>query len=65
MPGRIEAQNREIATLQVELSDPKLYGSNPDKFTKLSGRLADVMTARDADEELWLVLEMKREALQG
>ena len=65
LPGQIEKQNREIAGLQVELSDPALYGGNPAQFAKLSGRLAEVQTSRDADEELWLALEMKREALES
>src|SRR5215469_10025842 len=65
LPARIEAQNREIAELKEELSDPGLYGRDPPRFTKLSGRLAEVEAARDANEELWLALEMKREALES
>jgi ATP-binding cassette subfamily F protein uup len=63
LPARIEAQNREIAELKEELSDPGLYGRDPARFTKLSDRLAEVEATRDANEELWLALEMKREAL--
>lgn len=65
LPGQIEAQNKQIAALQVELSDPKLYASNAAKFTKLSAQLADITASRDANEELWLALEMKREALES
>lgn len=65
LPARIEAENREIADLKEELSDPGLYGRDPARFAKLSGRLAEVETTRDANEELWLALEMKREALEG
>ena len=64
LPARIEAQNREIAELKEELSDPGLYGRDPARFTKLSGRLAEVAASRDANEELWLALEMKRETLE-
>ena len=65
LPARIETQNREIAELKAELSDSGLYGRDPARFAKLSARLADVEAARDADEELWLALEMKREALES
>ena len=65
LPGRIEAKNREIADLQAELSDPGLYARDPAKFTKLSQRLTEAQGVRDADEELWLALEMKREALES
>jgi ATP-binding cassette subfamily F protein uup len=65
LPDRIETKNREIAALQAELSEPTLYARDPGKFTRLSQRLAKAQGARDADEELWLALEMKREALEG
>jgi ATP-binding cassette subfamily F protein uup len=64
LPGRIESLNREIAALQKELSDPALYGSDPTKFARLSAELAERNAVRDADEELWLALELKREALE-
>jgi ABC transport system ATP-binding/permease protein len=62
LPGKIEAANREIAGLQAELSDSGLYGRDARKFARLSARLAEATAARDADEELWLALELKREA---
>jgi ATP-binding cassette subfamily F protein uup len=65
LPERIEAKNRDIAALQAELSDAGLYARDPEKFTRLSRRLAEAAAARDADEELWLALEMKREALES
>ena len=63
LPARIEKLNRDIAALQKELSDPALYGSDPKKLARLSAQLAERAAARDTDEELWLALEMKREAL--
>jgi ATP-binding cassette subfamily F protein uup len=63
LPGQIERLNRDIAALQKQLSDPALYGSDPKKFALLSAQLAERAAARDTDEELWLALEMKREAL--
>jgi len=65
LPGQIETQNKQIAALQTELSDPKLYASNAARFTMLSAQLADLAAKRDANEELWLALEMKREALES
>ncbi len=65
LPGEIEAQNKQIAGLQAELSDPRLYASNAARFTMLSAELAELEAKRDANEELWLALEMKREALEG
>ena len=61
LPGQIETQNKQIAALQAELSDPRLYASNAARFTMLSAELADLEAKRDANEELWLALEMKRE----
>jgi len=65
LPGQIEAQNKQIAALQTELSDPQLYAKNAARFTMLSAELADLKAKRDANEELWLALEMKREALES
>ncbi|MEO7054210.1 MAG: ATP-binding cassette domain-containing protein [Rhizomicrobium sp.] len=65
LPGQIETQNKQIAALQAELSNPKLYASDAARFTKLSAQLAEIEASRDANEELWLALEMKREALKS
>ena len=64
LPERIESLNREITALQDELSSPSLYSSDPEKFVRLSAQLSERAAIRDADEELWLALEMKREALE-
>jgi ATP-binding cassette subfamily F protein uup len=63
LPDKIEAANREIAGLQAELSDSGLYTRDAQIFARLSARLAEATAARDADEELWLALELKREAM--
>jgi ATP-binding cassette subfamily F protein uup len=65
LPGRIENTNRQIAELEMELSEPTLYAGDPARFAKLSARLAEIRGQRDADEELWLALELKREGLEG
>ncbi len=65
LPGEIEKRNREIAKLQAELADSGLYARDPKKFASLSEGLAKAMAARDADEERWLALELKREEIEG
>jgi ATP-binding cassette subfamily F protein uup len=65
LPGQIEALNREIGGLTAELSTPELYARDPKRFASLSARLADAIATRDADEEQWLALELKREALES
>ena len=48
--------------MQAELvRSPVFTPAMPQKFAALSARLAEVSAARDADEELWLALELKRE----
>jgi ATP-binding cassette subfamily F protein uup len=65
LPDKIEAHNREIAALEAELSDPRLYARDAEKFAGLSARLAQVRATRDADEELWLALALKCEEITG
>jgi ATP-binding cassette subfamily F protein uup len=65
LPGQIAAAAVEIAALEESLSDPALYARDPERFAALSARLVERRTAREADEERWLVLEMEREALEN
>jgi ATP-binding cassette subfamily F protein uup len=65
LPGRIAALEQEIAALTLELSAPGLYAADAQKFATLSARLAQVAKMRDAAEERWLALELKREAVEG
>jgi ATP-binding cassette subfamily F protein uup len=65
LPAMIEAHAREIAELTAQLSAPDLYARDSAKFTALSARLTEVTRAREAAEEQWLALEIKREALEA
>ncbi len=65
LPEKIETQNRAIAALELQLSVPDLYAKDPKKFAALSADLAKVQASRDADEELWLALALKREEIAG
>ncbi|HVZ28190.1 MAG TPA: ATP-binding cassette domain-containing protein, partial [Rhizomicrobium sp.] len=65
LPGKIEAANKTIATLQNQLSDPELYSRNPKQFADLSARLAEAQAAKAGDEERWLELALKREEIEN
>jgi ATP-binding cassette subfamily F protein uup len=65
LPGRIEGWNTAIMALRADLSDPTLYARDAEKFAELSARLAEAQAAKAADEELWLVLELKREDVES
>jgi ATP-binding cassette subfamily F protein uup len=65
LPGEIEALNAQIAALQKALSAPDLYARDAAKFAGLSKALAEAAGKRDAAEELWLALELKREQMEG
>jgi ATP-binding cassette subfamily F protein uup len=65
LPDKIMAAEAEIAALEEKLSDAGLYARDPGRFAELSARLAGLRGAKDADEERWLALEMRREALES
>ena len=53
-----------MAELEHSLSAAGLYARDPARFNNLSAELAPLRTQKDADEERWLALEMRREALE-
>ena len=55
----------DIAATESELSDPELFSRNPDGFARLSKRLEALRGELEAAEEEWLVLEEKREMIEG
>lgn len=65
LPGKIEALGGEVAAHEAALADPALFNKDPDKFNKVSAALAQALADKEAAEEQWLELEMKREALEG
>ena len=65
LPGRMEAAQAEIASLQVKLADADLYARDRAAFDAASQRLTTAEAELAAMEEEWLELEMKREALEG
>ncbi len=54
---------REIARLELALSDPALYGKNPKEFTRLTEKLTAQRAMLAAGEEEWLMLEDKKSSL--
>ncbi|MGD9741127.1 MAG: ABC-F family ATP-binding cassette domain-containing protein [Dongiaceae bacterium] len=65
LPGRIDALQAEIATLQAALADPALYGRDRAGFDKAAAGLRQSQSALAAAEEEWLALALKREELEG
>ncbi len=65
LPGEIEAIEARIGEIEAELADASLFTRDPDRFHALSGEHEQLQADRDAKEERWLELEMKREALES
>jgi len=65
LPGRIEALQTEMASLQKTLDDPKLYIRDPGAFAKVASTLEEKRAALTAAEDEWLVLELLREELEA
>jgi ATP-binding cassette subfamily F protein uup len=64
LPAEMEKIQAEIDRLNTDLTDPKLYAEDPDKFNQTSEALVAAQLKLAADEEEWLKLEMLREAAQ-
>jgi ATP-binding cassette subfamily F protein uup len=65
LPEKIAKAEVEMAKLEESLADAGLYARDPARFAELSGKLADLRTQKDADEDRWLALEMLREELES
>ena len=57
LPLAIEKLEQEQAAIHLELADPKLYQSNPDKVTKLNVRLENIASELEQTFERWEALE--------
>ena len=65
LPAKLEALEGEIAKLSAAIADPNLYAKDPKRFDKLTADLSAKQAEKDAAEERWLELEMKREELEA
>jgi ABC transport system ATP-binding/permease protein len=65
LPKEIAQLEKEIAVAETKLADASLYHKNPVQFAQLSREMSQSRTRIEVAQEEWLVLEMKREALEG
>ena len=65
LPDRIAALESEIGRLQGVLNDPGLYARDPAAFGIAAADLARAEEQRAQAEDEWLVLELKREEVEG
>ncbi|MEO0393677.1 MAG: ATP-binding cassette domain-containing protein [Pseudomonadota bacterium] len=65
LPKTIETLEAEIAKLEQALAAPDAYAKDAAKFQATADRLAAAKAKRDAAEEQWLELEMKREEIEA
>jgi ATP-binding cassette subfamily F protein uup len=65
LPVTMRKLEEEIATLEAKLADASLFARDPKAFDAAAARLTAARDELLKSEELWLELEMKREALEG
>jgi len=65
LPARIAALQAEVESLNGELADSRLYARDPDRFAAKTAALAAAHDALTAAEDQWLMLEMRREEIEG
>ena len=65
LPGRIEALQKDIASLRTALAVPDLYSRDRARFDRFSAALAAKEAELAAAEEEWLELELLREEIEA
>ena len=65
LPGRIEALEAEIVSLEKRLADPALYARDAALFASTTARLGAAQGERTTAEEEWLRIAMLQEELEG
>jgi ATP-binding cassette subfamily F protein uup len=65
LPGEIERLQAEVAADERALSDPDLYGRDPQRFAELTERIARNRSEIEAMELRWLEVAEMTEALAG
>ena len=65
LPKRIDALHVEIERLRAALADPGLYGRDPAGFDMTAAALSDAEASLTQAEDEWLLLELKREEIEG
>ena len=64
LPTAIIKLEAEVKTLRETLSDNNLYSKDPDRFMKITKKLADVTSRMNEAEERWLFLEDHKQGLE-
>jgi len=65
LPAEMDRLEKLIISLRDTLSDPSLYTKDPKKFATTSEALTRSEAALTTAEEEWLLLEMKKEEIEG
>jgi ATP-binding cassette subfamily F protein uup len=65
LPARMEALRRDMEKLRALLDDPGLYARDPARFAKASDAYSQAESDLSAAEEEWLLLEIRREEIEG
>ncbi|UNE54038.1 ABC-F family ATP-binding cassette domain-containing protein [Bartonella machadoae] len=65
LPEQIDTLQKEIKTIEQELSDPALYCNDKERFERLSTALEEKKKACAQKEEEWLELELLREDIES
>ncbi len=65
LPDRIATLERQVAKLRAGMTDAGLYQRDPGGFNRRVNDLARAEAALASSEEEWLLLEMRREELEG
>ncbi len=65
LPLQMQAKQAEIARLEQQMNDPKLFAKDPEGFGRIAKSLENLRNDIARMEEEWLELEMLREQLEG
>jgi len=65
LPGEMAVLEKEIAKLQVEMTDPDLFQRDSGAFKRMADKLGSKQAQLAACEEKWLALEVLREEIEG
>ncbi|PCI64729.1 MAG: elongation factor 3 [Kordiimonadales bacterium] len=65
LPAEVESMTMQLAQMEAELSDPKLYAKDPTKFDALSKTIDQTRTELEEKELRWLELEELKDSLNS
>ncbi len=65
LPGRMDALEKEVASLQEVLADAELYTKDPEQFDSATRRYAQAQQELEVAENRWLELEAMRHSISN